>query len=112
METPQVRKDGQLVVSAKVTNTSEWAGDEIVQLYVQDLVGQVTRPVKELKGFRRVSLEPGQSEKVSFTIDRDAMSFFDPGKDDWIAEAGVFEVLVGASSREIRLKGSFRLLQE
>ena len=70
----------------------------------------VARPPKELKGFQRVHLEPGNARRLTFTVDRAAMSFFDPGKRDWIAEPGAFEVLVGASSSDIRLTGTFRLI--
>jgi beta-glucosidase len=71
----------------------------------------VPRPKKELKGFRKLHLEPGQSEKVSFTVDKEALSFFDPEKNAWRAEPGEFEALVGASSRDIRLKGKFELTE-
>jgi beta-glucosidase len=69
----------------------------------------VDRPVQELKGFRRVELAPGESKTVSFTLDRAAMAFYSTAKKDWVTEPGQFDVLVGSSSRDIRVKGSFGL---
>jgi beta-glucosidase len=107
----EVRPGGTLEARVQVKNTGNRAGAEVVQLYLRDVASSLDRPDKELKGFARVELQPGQSETVRFTLAEDAMSFFDPGKDDWVAEAGEFEVLIGASSRDIRLKEKFRLLR-
>lgn len=70
------------------------------------------RPEKELKAFRRVVLKPGETQTVSFTLDNGAMVFYDSVKHDWVAEPGTFEVLVGASSRDIRLKATFELTRQ
>jgi beta-glucosidase len=72
----------------------------------------VDRPIQELKGFQRVDLAPGESKNVHFTLDRNAISFYSTAKKDWVAEPGPFEVLVGSSSRDIRMKGSFTLSSE
>jgi beta-glucosidase len=96
-------------VSLKVENTGETAGKEVVQLYVSDLKSSLPRPTKELKGFTKVALEPGQTETVSFSLDERALSYYDPNKKAWVAEPGKFEVLVGSSSRDIRLKAKFKL---
>jgi beta-glucosidase len=101
----------QVQVTMEVRNSGQRAGAETVQLYVHDVKSSVDRPLKELKGFRRVMLNPGEARSVSFTLDRSAMSFFSTAKDDWVAEPGAFEVWIGASSRDIRLKGSFELSQ-
>jgi beta-glucosidase len=69
----------------------------------------VDRPVQELKGFRRVTLGPGELQAVTFTLDSSAMAFYNTATKDWVAEPGQFEVLIGSSSRDIRLKGSFNL---
>jgi len=98
-------------VTLKVRNTDTIAGDEVVQLYLHDVESSLDRPVRELKGFRKIALKPGESQKVSFTLDRGAMSFYSPAKRDWLAEPGLFEVQVGSSSRDIRLKGTFALKQ-
>ncbi|HXI84344.1 MAG TPA: glycoside hydrolase family 3 C-terminal domain-containing protein [Verrucomicrobiae bacterium] len=97
-------------VSLNVRNSGPRDGAEVVQLYVHDVQSTVDRPVKELKAFRKVVLKPGQTQTVSFTLDKNAMAFYDPTKKDWVAEPGAFEILVGASSRDIRLKTSFDLM--
>jgi beta-glucosidase len=99
----------QVEVTMQVRNSGSRAGAEVVQLYLHDVKSSVDRPLKELKGFHRVALKPGESRSVSFTVDRAAMSFFSTAKDDWVAEPGEFQVWIGASSRDIRLKGSFEL---
>ena len=96
-------------VKLRVRNVGPRAGAEVVQLYVHQVRSSADRPPKELKGFRRVVLAPGETETVSFTLDRAALSFYSTAKKDWVAEPGAFEVLVGSSSRDIRLKGSFEL---
>jgi beta-glucosidase len=106
----ELKPGDTIEASLQVKNSGDRAGAEVVQLYLRDVESNLDRPQKELKGFSRVQLEPGQSETVTFTLDEDALSFFDPGRDDWVAEAGEFEVLVGASSRDIRLKEAFRLV--
>jgi len=98
-------------VSLKLRNQGKRAGAEVVQLYVHDGHSSVDRPVKELKGFRRVELAPGKSTTVSFTLDKSSMAYYSTQKKDWVAEPGTFDVLVGASSADIRLKGSFELSQ-
>jgi beta-glucosidase len=99
----------QVKVTMRVRNSGSRAGAEVVQLYVHDVKSSVDRPVKELKGFRRVMLDPGQARDVSFTLDKSALSFYSAAKDEWVAEPGAFEVWIGASSRDIRLKGALEL---
>ena len=96
-------------VSVKVTNTGSVAGAEVVQLYVADPEASVDRPAKELKGFRKVFLQPGQSRTVTFDLDRAALSWFDAGKHCWVAEPGTFQVLLGSSSADIRATADFTL---
>ncbi|MCD6289425.1 MAG: fibronectin type III-like domain-contianing protein, partial [Anaerolineae bacterium] len=98
-----------LRVSVDVQNTGTRAGKEVVQLYVSDPEASVLRPPKELKRFQKVSLEPGETKTVTFTLDQRALSFFDPMRKAWVAEAGEFEVLVGSSSRDIRERATFTL---
>ena len=105
----QMGPDGTITVSVPVKNTGSRAGAEIVQLYVSDLKSSLPRPVKELKDFRKITLPPGLEQMVSFTFDRKALSFFDDTKQDWVAEPGTFEVLVGASACDIRGKAAFEL---
>ena len=105
----KVASGKQVEVTMLVRNSGSRSGAEIVQLYVHDVKSSVDRPLKELKGFQRVMLNAGESRNVSFTLDKSAMSFFSTAKDDWVAEPGAFEVWIGASSRDIRLKGTFEL---
>ncbi|HWY58879.1 MAG TPA: glycoside hydrolase family 3 C-terminal domain-containing protein [Terriglobales bacterium] len=98
-------------VSLRVHNSGSRSGAEIVELYVHDGHSSVDRPIQELKGFRRISLAPGEDKVVRFTLDRSAIAFYSPSKKDWATEPGQFDVLVGSSSRDIRLKGSFNLEQ-
>jgi beta-glucosidase len=107
---PNVKGDGKVEVGVQVRNTGARAGVEVVQLYVHDLESSLPRPEKELKGFGRVMLQPGETRTLTFTLDESALAFFDPGKGDWVAEKGAFEVCVGASSRDIRLRGAFNLV--
>jgi len=94
-------------VSVSVRNSGARAGAEVVQLYLQPPPSPVDRPVKELKGFGRVILQPGETKTVSFTLDKAAMSYYDVAIHDWVAQPGRFTVLVGASSRDIHAKGDF-----
>jgi beta-glucosidase len=98
-----------LKVTLTVTNTGKTAGDEIVQLYLSDKKASVEREVKSLKGFKRVSLKPGESKDVTFSIDKSALAFYDVKNKEWKAEKGKFDVLIGASSRDIRLTTGFKL---
>jgi len=107
----KVAADGSIKVSLRVRNRGTRAGAEIVQLYVRDVKSSVDRPIKELKGFRRVMLAPGETRDISFSLDRQALSFYSTASHGWVAEPGEFEVWIGASSRDIRLKGAFELLQ-
>ena len=91
------------VVTLKVKNNGDVAGDEIVQLYVRDVEANVFRPEKELKGFVRVSLQPGEELPVTMELDSRAFAYYDTARKNWVVEAGTFEILVGASSRDIRV---------
>ena len=100
--------DGKLALQFTLTNSGRVAGAEVVQFYLRDPVASVVRPVKELKGFQRVVLKPGERRTVSFTIDRDTLSFFDR-KLAWGAEPGTFELMVGSASDDIRLRQTIEL---
>ncbi|MBO5903137.1 MAG: glycoside hydrolase family 3 C-terminal domain-containing protein [Tidjanibacter sp.] len=100
---------GSVTVTIPVTNTGNRTGKEVVQLYIADKEASVMRPEKELKGFAKVELEPGQTKEVSFVIDAEALSFFDDKKHEWVAEQGEFEALVGAASDDIKSSVTFTL---
>jgi beta-glucosidase len=86
-----------------VKNTGWRSGDEVVQMYIRDIVSSVTRPVKELKGFKKIRLAPGESQTVALPIGPDQLSFTDIEK-QWVVEPGDFEIMVGNSSRDQDLK--------
>jgi beta-glucosidase len=96
-------------VSLKVRNTGTRAGAEVVQLYVHDGHSKIDRPLRELKGFRRVELAPGETQTVQFTIERSALSYYSVEKSTWIAEPGEFQIDVGSSSRDLRVHAPLRL---
>ena len=94
-----VLNDYSVLIS--VTNEGPFDGAEVVQLYIRDEYASVTRPVKELKAFRKVFLQPGETKQVSLTIDHSALSFYDDQTGQWTAEPGDFKALIGTSSRNI-----------
>jgi beta-glucosidase len=109
--TPQTGNLNESVsVSFDVKNTGHREGAEVSELYVGDSHAGVPRPVKELKGFAKVNLKPGESRRVTLTLDRRAFSFYDVQKKDWNAEPGDFAILVGGSSDSIQLRGKFTLM--
>ena len=101
--------EGSVTVSVEVTNTGSREGKETVQLYIGDPESSLPRPVKELKGFEKVSLKPGESTVVSFTIDSGDLAYFDPERHEWIAEPGKFDAYIASASDDIRGKVPFRL---
>jgi beta-glucosidase len=102
----QIEEAGDKLVKAtvKVKNTGLVPGKEVVQLYIRDMLSDIDKPEKELKGFTKVFLEPGQTKPVSITLTRDQFAYFDEQQDRWVVEPGAFEILVGSSSRDIRLR--------
>ena len=103
---------GEVAVTATVRNTGQRRGAEVVQLYLADPSAPVDRPVRELKGFQRVDIAPGESKVVHFTLDRRALSFYSTAKHAWTAQPGRFEVSVGTSSKDLPLQRSFELLSK
>ena len=99
-----LQKDGDdVIVSFNVKNTGELTGDEVTQVYVTDNECSVERPLKELKGFQRVRLAPGESKEVKVILHPDAFKFYDDTDGQWVLEPGAFNIKVGASSKDIRL---------
>ena len=99
----------KLEVSLTVTNTGKVKGKEVIQLYVADKESTVQRPVKELKAFDKIELEAGESKSVNFNLNKRDFSYYSKVYDRWLAESGEFQILVGSSSRDIRLKGNLNL---
>jgi beta-glucosidase len=108
IDQPEIAIDGSATVRFRVRNTGNVAGDEVVQLYVRDVLASVARPIMELKGFRRVHLEPGEAVDVTFTLGPEDLEMLD-GAMRRVVEPGTFRILVGASSRDIRLRGELVL---
>ncbi|MDB5907613.1 MAG: bglX [Massilia sp.] len=98
-----------ITVSFSLTNTGKVAGEEVAQLYLRDLVSSVVRPLKELKGFQKIALQPGERKQVSFTIDRQTLSFYNRAL-QWGAEPGQFEIMIGSASDDVRLQDTIELL--
>ena len=105
----QLTADRQMTFTVNVTNTGSRPGAETVQLYISDKKASVDRPVKELKAFQKVYLQPGESRDVTLTIGSDALSFYDESKGGWTAEPGEFEALVGTASDQLTAKCTFEL---
>jgi len=101
--------DGNITFTVSVKNTGRRDGKETVQLYINDKESSLPRPVKELKGFKKIQLKAGETQNVSFTISKEELSFYDNTKHAWLAESGKFEALVGASSTDIRSEVLFEL---
>ena len=102
-------QDDTIAFTVNVKNTGKRAGSEVVQLYIHDVKSSVDRPKKELKGFQKVYLQPGENKDVTITINKEALSFYDELSSSWKAEAGKFEALVGNASDNLKLKKVFEL---
>ncbi|AXB56419.1 glycoside hydrolase family 3 N-terminal domain-containing protein [Flavobacterium fluviale] len=105
----KIKSNETIKVSFQLSNVGKAAGEEVVQLYLKDKFGSVVRPVLELKDFKKVKLNAGESKTMEFTIDKEKLSFYND-KLEWTAEPGDFEVMIGASSADIKLKSDFELL--
>ena len=101
--------DEQIAITVPITNTGKRIGSEIVQLYISDLKSSLPRPVKELKGFSKIQLAPGETQEVTFLIDKQALSFFNDSRHEWVAEPGKFEAQIAASATDIKSKVTFEL---
>jgi len=98
----QITADEKLTVTCKIKNTGKYAGDEVVQLYIRDLLSTVSQPVIALKGFQKISLAPGETKEVTFAITPELLQLLDKNM-KWVVEPGDFRIMVGASSKDIRL---------
>lgn len=102
--------DGELTVSVDITNSGNYAGEEVVQLYTRQHVGSITRPVKELKGFQKVHFDKGESKTISFTLTPADLAFYRADM-SWGVETGSFDVFVGTASDDVK-KASFELVEK
>ncbi|MEG2100059.1 MAG: beta-glucosidase BglX [Flavobacterium sp.] len=110
LSSTKMKNNETIKVSFQLSNVGKAAGDEVVQLYLKDKFGSVVRPVLELRDFQKVKLNAGESKTIEFTIDKEKLSFYND-KLEWTAESGDFEVMIGASSADIKLKSDFELVQ-
>lgn len=106
----KMRMHEKIEVSVTIRNTGAYDGEDVVQLYLRDKVGSVVRPVQELKDFAKVKLKAGESKTLRFVIDKEKLSFYNQLL-QWVAEPGDFELMIGASARDIRLRDRFELVQ-
>jgi beta-glucosidase len=108
IDSPQVEVGGQVAISASVTNSGDRAGDEVVQLYIRHPDATMPQPIKELKGFKRIHLEPGECKTVTFTLHTHQLGYYDEGM-RYTVHPGTVEALVGSSSRNLPLAGRFEI---
>ena len=101
LSSEQMPADGAITASVTVKNTGNYDADEVVQLYIRDVVGSISRPVKELKGFRRIHLKAGESQVVTFTITPDLLKFYDYNL-NYVLEPGDFDIMIGPNSRDVK----------
>jgi len=99
----------EIQIALELKNTGTRAGKEVVQLYVRDEISSEVRPLKELKGFKKVALNPGETKKISFSLSKRDLSYYDVHSRSWVAEPGVFKIMMGSSSRDIRQELAFVL---
>jgi beta-glucosidase len=104
IEPGEISPSGAATIRCRVKNTGTRAGDEVVQLYVHDVLASVARPVTQLEGFQRVHLEPGEEKEVTFAVGREQLQMLDRDM-HWIVEPGAFRIMIGTSSKDVRLRG-------
>ncbi|MGH9353963.1 MAG: fibronectin type III-like domain-contianing protein, partial [Terriglobia bacterium] len=110
IDPPQIRAEGNATVHVDVENVGKRPGTETVQLYVHELVAPVSTPVKQLKGFERVALDPGEKKTATFTLTPKSIMLLDRNM-RWVVVPGVFEIMVGRSSSDIPLKGTLKVTE-
>lgn len=110
LDKKQMKDTDQLRITIDVTNTGTCAAQEIVQLYVRDIESQVIRPDKELKGFDKVALAPGETKTVTFDLGHRSFAYYDVELKGWVVESGEFEILIGKSSRDIVLRDGVEVI--
>jgi beta-glucosidase len=105
----KIKSTEKVEVLLNITNSGKVAGEEVVQLYLRDKVGSVVRPIIELKDFQKIKLNAAETKTVKFTIDKEKLSFYNANL-QWVAEPGDFDVMIGSSSADIRLRDIFELM--
>ncbi len=110
LSNPKMKSNENIEVTLNISNTGKVPGEEVVQLYLRDKVGSVVRPIIELKDFQKIKLNAGETKTIKFIIDKEKLSFYNQEL-EWVAEPGDFDLMIGASSADIRLKDSFEMLE-
>jgi beta-glucosidase len=110
LSSKEVSTDGSLTVSCSVTNSGARSGDDVVQLYIRDCIASIARPVKELAGFHRIHLQPGEKKRISFEVAMNQLCFLDRTM-KWTVEPGLMSVMIGASARDIQLEDTFEIIE-
>ena len=106
----KVKEGEHIELSFVLKNTGKVEGQEIVQLYIRDMVSSVTLPIKELKGFQKVGLKPGESKNITFKLSTNDLKFYNQ-KMEYVVEPGEFKIMIGASSDDIRIEGMVSVVQ-
>jgi beta-glucosidase len=109
ISSPQIPSDGSVQVKVDVRNSGNRAGDEVVQLYVHNNDASVKQPKEQLQGFERISLNPGETKSVSFSLPAEQLAFWDTTRGAFVLNPGAFDVMIGSASDDIRMKGSFQV---
>jgi beta-glucosidase len=109
LSSKQMRADGKLEITTVVKNIGDRAGDEVAQLYVHQVASRLKRPIKELRGFQRVTLKPGEEKTVTFVLLAEKLAYYDVDKKGFVVELGMVEALVGSSSEDIRVRDRFEV---
>ena len=99
----EIPVDGKVKVSCKIKNTGKYAGEEVVQLYIRDLLASVSQPIIALKGFQKISLQPDETKEVSFEVTPQMLQMLNKDM-KWVVEPGDFRIMIGASSKDIRVR--------
>ncbi|MDI1307321.1 MAG: fibronectin type III-like domain-contianing protein, partial [bacterium] len=107
----KIKSTETIEASVTITNSGKVAGEEVVQLYLRDKVGSVVRPIIELKDFQKIKLNAGETKTVKFSIDKEKLSFYNAAL-QWGTEPGDFDLMIGSSSVDIRLKDTFELMKQ
>jgi beta-glucosidase len=103
----QMKPGESITASVNVTNVGKFLGKEVVQLYIRDSESHLVRPLKELKGFTKIELQPGETQLINFEISEDALKYYDDQQGIWIAEPGIYELFIGGSSHDLQVAAQF-----
>jgi len=110
LSSDELKPNGEIIVSVEIKNTGTLKGDEVIQLYVKHLNSSVERPIKELRGFKRVSLEPNENKIVQIPLKAESLAYWDVNKHSFMVEEGKIEIMIGSSSQDIKLRDTIEIV--